>query len=541
MSKTPAANTLFYGDNLDILREYIEEESVDLVYLDPPFNSNATYNVLFHAPTGEQSQAQIEAFGDTWHWNVHAEEAFDQVIHSGNSDAAEMLRAMRSFLKENDMMAYLAMMAVRLLELHRVLKPTGSLYLHCDPTASHYLKILLDAVFDKENFLNEVIWKRTGTHSSARRWGPVHDVILFYSKRSGNQEWIRPYVPLSEKHLLTHYRKVDERGRRYEHGELTAPGVRHGRSGEKWRGFDVTSIGRHWITTVDRLEGLYAEGQIYLPTDGGWPRLIRYEEDSKGRAVGDIWEDIPPINMRARERLGYPTQKPLLLLERIISASSNEGDLVLDPFCGCGTTVHAAQKLNRRWIGIDITHLAISLIKRRLVDAFPLAQFEIHGVPKDLGAARELAKADPHQFQLWALSMIEAQPYKGGKKGADTGIDGFLYFKPDGKTTEKAIVEVKGGENVSPQWVRALGQVVERERAKIGVLLMLGDPTTTMRREASAAGFYESPLHGKFEKIQILTIEDLFDGKRPHMPWIDPSVFKKAKRENTEKQGDLGI
>jgi site-specific DNA-methyltransferase (adenine-specific) len=444
------------------------------------------------------------------------------------------------------MMAYLSMMAVRLLELHRVLKATGSLYLHCDPTASHYLKILLDAVFGPENFLSEVIWKRTGTHSSARRWGPVHDVILMYAKCEGQHLWNRPYVPYSERHLESHYRKTDEQGRRYEHGELTGAGTRRGKSGEPWRGFDVTSIGRHWTTTVDRLEELYAEGRIYLPTDGGWPRLIRYEDESKGRAVGDVWEDIPPINMRARERLGYPTQKPLALLERIIAASSNEGDLVLDPFCGCGTTVHAAQKLNRRWIGIDITHLAVSLVKRRLIDAFPLAAFEIPGVPKDIGAARELARSDPHQFQLWALSMIDAQPYKGGRKGADSGIDGFLYFKPDGRTTEKAIVEVKGGDNVSPQWVRALGQVVERERAKIGVLVTLTDPTTTMRREASAAGFYDPGgdqrwRDTRFEKIQILTVEDLFDGKRPHMPWIDPSVFKKARRENTEKQGEMEL
>ena len=276
----------------------------------------------------------------------------------------------------------------------------------------------------------------------------------------------------------------------------------------------------------------------------GKPRLDGlkvYLDETKGKQVGTVWDSIDRIRNTSGERLGYPTQKPIALLERIIAASSNEGDLVLDPFCGCGTTVHAAQKLNRRWIGIDITHLAIGLVKLRLIDAFPMAQFEIHGVPKDVGAARELAKADPHQFQLWALSMIEAQPYKGGKKGADSGIDGFLYFKPDGKATEKAVVEVKSGENVSPQWVRALGQVVDREKAKIGVLLMMSDPTTTMRREASAAGFYESPMHGKFEKIQILTVEDLFDGKKPHMPWVDPSVFRKAKREATEKQGDLDL
>jgi site-specific DNA-methyltransferase (adenine-specific) len=539
MPKTPAINTLYYGDCLDILREYIEGESVDLVYLDPPFNSNATYNVLFRAPSGEASQSQIEAFEDTWHWNKAAEDAFDQVIKSGNTDAAEMLRAMRSFLKENDMMAYLAMMAVRLLELHRVLKPTGSLYLHCDPTASHYLKILLDAVFGVRFFHNEIIWKRTSSHGNvSANYGDVTDTIFYYSK-GAEPIWHRPYVPLSERNIETKYTGREPDGRRYTTRDLRNPGVRPNLH-YTYRGYKPHPNG--WSISREKMEQYDREGRLYFPKDkDGRIRLKIYLDESPGRAIQNLWDDIPPINSQAQERLGYPTQKPLALLERIIAASSNEGDLVLDPFCGCGTTVHAAQKLNRRWIGIDITHLAISLVKRRLIDAFPLAQFEIHGVPKDVGAARELAKADPHQFQLWALSMIEAQPYKGGRKGADSGIDGFLYFKPDGKITERAIVEVKSGENVSPQWVRALAQVVERERAKIGVLVTLTDPTTTMRREASAAGFYESPLHGKFEKIQILTVEDLFDGKRPHIPWVDPSVFKKARREKSEHQNELDV
>lgn len=285
------------------------------------------------------------------------------------------------------------------------------------------------------------------------------------------------------------------------------------------------------------------EGLIHWPKNNGFPRRraeTSFEHEQRQIVVGDVWTDVDRINQSANERLGYPTQKPLALLERIIAASSNEGDLVLDPFCGCGTTVHAAQKLNRRWIGIDITHLAISLIKRRLIDAFPMAQFEIHGVPKDFGAARELAEADKHQFQLWALSMIEAQPYKGGKKGGDTGIDGYLYFKPDGKVTEKAVVSVKGGQNLNPNMVRDLVGTVDAEKAKMGVFLTLEDPTTGMRTAATKAGFYETE-YGKYEKIQILTVEDLFDGKRPHMPWVDPSVFKKAKREKTEKQNEMDL
>jgi hypothetical protein len=283
------------------------------------------------------------------------------------------------------------------------------------------------------------------------------------------------------------------------------------------------------------------EGKIYFPPSGGVPREKRFLDEQEGVPVSSVWTDIPAINAVAQERLGYPTQKPLALLERILAASSNPGDVVLDPFCGCGTTVHAAQKLERKWIGIDITHLAVSLIRRRLIDAFPLSLFDVLGAPKDLGGARELAKADKHQFQLWALSMIEAQPFKGGRKGADGGVDGYLYFKPDGKITEKAVVSVKGGGNVGVSMIRDLIATVEREGARIGVFLTLEDPTTTMRREATAAGFYESPLHGKFQKIQILTIEDLFSGQKPHLPWIDPSVFRKAKREKAEKQGDLEL
>jgi site-specific DNA-methyltransferase (adenine-specific) len=532
-------NALYYGDNLDVLRHEIAGDSVDLIYLDPPFNSQANYNVLFKSPAGKAADAQIEAFEDTWHWGEEAERAFAAVLASTATQAAELLRAMRSFLGENDMMAYLAMMAVRLIELHRVLKPTGSLYLHCDPTASHYLKLLLDAIFRPQNFLSEIIWRRTGTHSSALRWGPVHDVIFFYGRQAGEHAWNRPYQPLSEKHLSSHYRRVDQHGRRYEHGELTAPGIRRGRSGAIWRGFDVTEIGRHWTTTVERLDQLFAEGRIYLPSDGAWPRLIRYEEDSKGRAIGDVWEDISPINMRARERLGYPTQKPGALLERIIAASSNPGDLVLDPFCGCGTTIHAAQKLGRAWVGIDITHLAISLIERRLKDAFPGVTFEVHGTPKDLESAVDLARRDKYQFQWWAVSLVDARPYGGKKKGADGGIDGILFFRSDRDKTEKALVSVKGGDNVGVSMVRDLIAVVEREKAAVGVLISLALPTRAMEREASAAGLFAGPFEA-VPKIQIITLAELFQGVRPRIPRIDAAAtFRTAAREATGAQGRL--
>jgi DNA modification methylase len=549
------ANALYYGDNLNVLREHIKDESVDLVYLDPPFNSNANYNVLFKAPGGEQSQAQIEAFEDTWHWNDVAELAFDEVMQSGNSNAADMLRAMRSFLGENDMMAYLAMMAVRLIELHRVLKRTGSLYLHCDPTASHYLKILLDAVFGPKNFGNEVIWKRTGSHGGSKRWGPVHDTILFYTK-SEDFIWNRVFQEYDEKYLDDFYRYTDDRGR-YRLVTLTGAGTRKGDSGKSWRGVNPTESGRHWavpkqalamaypdrvdldsLGTQEKLELLDASGLIYWPPKGSLPQQKRYNDEAPGVGIQDILTDIGPVSSQARERLGYPTQKPVALLERILSASSNEGEVVLDPFCGCGTTVHAAQKLNRQWIGIDVTHLAISLIEKRLKDAFPGIVMEVHGTPKDEAGARDLALRDKYQFQWWAVSLVDAVPFAGKKKGADGGIDGLIYFKPDGKVTERAIVSVKGGDNVSVAMVRDLKGVLEREKAPMGIFLSLVEPTKPMIAEAASAGLYET-AHGKFSKLQIITVAELFAGKRPQIPFGYSEGFKKAAKENPTTQGKL--
>jgi DNA modification methylase len=541
MRVTPSTDTLFFGDNLDILREHIEDESVDLIYLDPPFNSNANYNVLFRSPAGDQSQAQIEAFDDTWRWTEAAERAFDDVIHSGHTDAAEMLRAMRSMLKENDMMAYLAMMAVRLIELHRVLKPTGSLYLHCDPTASHYLKILLDAVFGARSFRTEISWRRQSAHNDAaqgrKQYGNVRDTILFYSK-SSDWTWNWVFTPYDPEYIKKFYRHVENgTGRLYQLSDITAPG---GANPAKRNPFyEFLGVERFWRFSKERMIELHSEGRIVQTFPGSVPRQKRYLDEMPGVALQNDWTDINPLHSN-EEKLGYPTQKPVALLERILQASSNEGDLVLDPFCGCGTTIHAAEKLNRRWIGIDITHLAIGLIRKRLRDAFPACDFEVLGVPRDLGGARELAAQDKHQFELWALSMIEAQPFKGGRKGADGGVDGYIYFKPDGRVVEKVVVSVKGGDNVDVKMIRDLIATVDRERAKIGVFITLAPPTKPMATEAAAAGFYNSPLHGRFSKIQILTVEELFNGARPEIPFVDPSVFKKAKRE-AGKDPQLGL
>lgn len=538
-------NRLYYGDNLQVLREHIKDELVDLVYLDPPFNSNASYNLLFKAPTGEKSEAQIEVFEDTWHWNEHAEAAFDDVIRSGNSHAAEMLRSMRSFLGDNDMMAYLAMMAVRLLELHRVLKNTGSLYLHCDPTASHYLKILLDAVFGATSYQNEIVWKRTTTHSDSKTWSRVADVILFYTK-SKSFCWNTPREPHSDEYLESKYRHDDGDGKVYRLDNMTSPNPRPNMMYE-WKGFPFPAKG--WRYSKDTMARLDSEGRIWYPTDKSGkpditkrPQLKRYLEEMDGGVMGTVWTDISPINSQAQERLGYPTQKPVALLERILSASSNEGDVVLDPFCGCGTTVHAAEKLNREWIGIDVTHLSISLIEKRLRDAFPRVEFDVIGTPKDLQAAQDLAYRDKYQFQWWAVSLVNAVPFGGKKKGSDKGIDGYIYFKPDGKTTERAIISVKGGEKVSSPMIRDLKGVMEREKAPIGIFISLAEPTRDMISEAASAGIFEqtgdqvfSRSAEKFPRIQILTIADLFEGKLPKIPYSYSEGFKKAPREERKQ------
>ena len=535
-------NKLFYGDNLDVLREHIASDSVDLIYLDPPFNSNANYNILFKSKTGDGSDAQIEAFEDTWHWNDKAEDAFDQVARSGNTKAFDLLNAMRGFLGDNDMMAYLAMMAVRLLELHRVLKPTGSLYLHCDPTASHYLKLLLDGVFGGDRFRNEIAWKRTGVHGDSKTWSRVSDTLFFYTKGNGFT-WNDPIEAHSEKYIGSHYGQSDDEGRQFQLTSMLSPSPRPNMTYE-WNGFPPPPMG--WRFSREKMAQLDQDDLIWYPrfTNGELdtskrPRFKRYLDEQLGTRVTTIWTDIPPINARAQERLGYPTQKPLALLERIIAASSNEGDVVLDPFCGCGTAVHAAQKLGRQWIGIDVTHLAISLIEKRMKDAFPGIEFTVEGTPTTLDGAMELASRDKYQFQWWAVSMVDALPFGGKKKGADGGIDGIIYFKPDGKRTEKAIVSVKGGGNVGVTMIRDLHSAMEREKAPIGVFICAGMPTRPMETEAAAVGRFEDAWGRTYPRLQIITLAELFQGKKPDIPFVDPASVKRAKREETGKQEKL--
>ncbi|MDR1662525.1 MAG: restriction endonuclease [Azoarcus sp.] len=522
--------SLYFGDNLDILCEHVKGESVDLIYLDPPFNSARDYNILFASPRGERSEAQIVAFKDSWQWGEQAERECAEIVRFGNTNVAEMILAMRRFLGENDMMAYLVMMARRLLELHRVLKSTGSLYLHCDPAASHYLKIVLDSVFGKENYRNEISWVRSQPKSHGTVNFPnCRDVILRYGK-SGTTRFNKVYGAYDPKYLENFYRYVDDEGRKFQLGDLINPNKNRPNLT-----YEFLGVTRVWRWTKERMEKAYADGKIYQSKPGAVPRLKRYLEEMPGQPVTDNWDDIEHLHGSNTEYLGYPTQKPLALLERIIAASSAEGDVILDPFCGCGTAVHAAQKLGRRWIGIDITHLAIALIEKRLKDAFPGIVFDVHGTPKDLEGARNLAARDKYQFQWWACSLVNAQPFQGRKKGADGGIDGLIYFQDEPKMHKKIVVSVKGGEHVTVAMIRDLAHVVEREEAEIGLFVTLAPPSKPMLAEAIKEGYYESPVtRVSFPKLQILTLEGLLEGReRAAYPDLSQGAvtFKKTKTE----------
>ncbi len=477
---TDSGGALYYGDNLEVLRRYVDDESVDLVYLDPPFNSAKDYNVLFLEHDGARSAAQVKAFKDTWEWDEAAARTYRELVEMGGK-LSEAMQAFRLVLGETDMLAYLSMMAPRLAELHRVMKPTASIYLHCDPVASHYLKILMDAVFRPANFRNEVIWRYRRWPTTARQFQKMHDVLLFYGKE--------PTAPRTFNVLYGYEALAESTIRTY---------------GTKKQKADFSS--GHRKPSVE-------------------------EEESKGPPLSDVWEVsiIPPSG---KERLGYPTQKPEKLLERVVLASSLPGDVVLDPFCGCGTAVAVAHRLDRQWIGIDITHLAINLIKRRMKDALGIDVGEVVGEPVSLTDAEALAALNPYQFQWWALGLVGARPVVE-KKGPDQGIDGRLYFHDEpgpAPPTKQIVFSVKSG-NTGVKDVRDLRGVLERERASIGVLITLQRPTQPMRAEAASAGFYRSPGWRKeYPRLQVVTIESLLKGHRIDYPPTEQVnvTYKKA-------------
>ena len=562
-------NKLYFGDNLGILRREVPGSSVDLIYLDPPFNSNATYNVLFKEKSGEESAAQITAFEDTWQWSMEAEAVYKEIVTSGPRKLADLMQALLAFLGRNDMMAYLVMMAIRLVELHRALKPTGSIYLHCDPTASHYLKLVLDAIFGHGRFLNEVAWKRSSAHSDTKqgmkRCGRIHDVLFIYTK-SESYTWRSIYTPYTKEYLESEYRHVSEDGRRYKETDLTAakPGgdvkykwrvKRLMAKGRRWeadltdeymrprKGFEYKAVspygGRFWAYSKQNLVEFARSGHL-IHRSTGMPRLVQYADEMPGIPVQDLWSDISPA--MGTEDLGYPTQKPNALLKRIINLSSNEGDLVLDPFCGCGTAIAAAEELKRRWIGIDITYLAINLVQRRLRDSFAeqLSPYEIIGAPTDVQGAEALKEISPHQFEWWAVDLVNARPAKDHKKGADTGIDGYINFFDDRSGQAKqVIVQVKSG-YVGVNHVRDLKGVLDREKAAIGALITLREPTKPMLTEAAATGFYESKdFPGRYPRLQILTIAELLAGKKLEYPTHRVETFAKAERKTKTQQEGL--
>ncbi|MEP7227252.1 MAG: DNA methyltransferase, partial [Gemmatimonadales bacterium] len=482
-----------------------------------------------------------------------------------------IIAALRSGIGENQMMAYLVEMAVRLVELHRVLKPTGSLYLHCDPTASHYLRILLDAIFDPRNFRNEIVWRRTGSNNNAKRFGPIHQTIFYYAK-SDATEFNQVLIPYTKAYVEEAFTQKDERGL-FQSVALTGPGTRTGDSGKPWRGYDPTDVGRHWQPAsylyakykaltgkdlaehplLERLDKLDDVGLIHRPTPKSSPRYRFYLDDAPGVPTQDIWahqpgtkgavyapghgeidEDVSWLNVRDAERLGWPTQKPIGVLERIIRASSNPGDVILDPFCGCGTALIAAANLDRRWIGIDITYLSIAVMKARLKDSFGI-EVPVIGQPTEVEGARQLAQGDDgrYQFQWWALNLIDARPLGGTeKKGADRGIDGRITFTTGAKgEMGQALVSVKSGK-VNSSMVRDLKGTIEREGAEIGLFITLEEPSKPMLLEASTAGVYTSPISGKdYPRIQILSIRQLLEEHaKPMLPLLLMPTYQQADR-----------
>ncbi len=522
-------NVLYYGDNLDILRnrEYFPDECIDLIYLDPPFNSKKDYNILFKENGGVESEAQIRAFTDTWHWTQKAQDTYTDIVTRGPTKAGALIGALHEALGNNDVMAYLVMMTARLVELHRVLKPTGSLYLHCDPTASHYLKLVLDQIFGPVNFRNEISWKRFSSHGNVyHSYGRVRDILFFYTKND-KWTWNQIYRPLSEKYVDTFFLHIEPKtGRRYRLQNVLNPNKDRPNLTYEWNGHT-----RVWKWTREKMQQFHDAGLLEYSKTGLIKGIKQYLDDSKGEKLHDMWDDIRPIGQTDDKSLGYETQKPLALLERIIQASSNEGDIVLDPFCGCGTAVVAAQKLNRKWIGIDITHLAINLMRNRLKDSFNI-RAEVIGEPVDLAGAKELAKQpDKYQFQWWALGLIGARPVGDKKKGADKGIDGVISFIDDPTSKPKrAVVQVKSG-HVHVKDIRELITVAGKEA--MGIFITLEAPTKEMEKEAIGAGYYHSPIWDKdYPKIQILTIDELLHGKAVEMPPLTQAnvTFTKAPK-----------
>ena len=525
-------NRLYFGDCLTIMEE-MPLGSVDLIYLDPPFNSNRDYSAIYKDETGRPLPDQMEAFGDMWVLDERRERELRTMPvlmrEAGIDDqAVEFWRLWMNALRgtQPSLLAYMSYMTQRLLPMRGILKPTGSVYLHCDPTASHYIKVMMDAIFRHENFRGEIVWKRTSAHSSANRPGPVHDTLLLYSA-GGKYTWNQTYQAFDDAYVETFYRHKDADGRRWSRADLTGAGTRGGETGKPWRGIDITAKGRHWSKPPADLDKLDLEGRIHWPKrKGGMPRLKLYLDVQQGVPLQDVWTDIRPIHNLAPERMGYATQKPVALLERIIKASSNEGDVIFDPFCGCATTIEAAHRLNRRWIGIDI---AIHAIKRvaliRLRDRLGLREgedFEIDGMPRNVEGARDLWLKDKYHFQRWSVEQVDG--FVTTKRTADGGIDGRLYFGlPNARDLSSMAIEVKGGQNVGIKDVRELRGVLDNDEAKMAGLIVMHPFGQTkernIRRFMADAGDMDV-MGVKYPRMQVLTVAGILDGERFHTPSV---------------------
>ena len=536
-------NRLYYGDCFTIMQE-MRSASVDLIYLDPPFNSNRAYNAIYKDETGRPLPDQIEAFCDMWTLDDERERAIRHMPvlmrEAGIADeTVEFWRLWMNALRGTQprMLAYLSYMVQRLVMMRRLLRPAGSIYLHCDPTASHYIKVMMDGIFGHENFRSEIIWRRiNSTGRGTRRLANNADFILYYAK-GRDFVWNQQYTEHDPAYIEKNYRYQDEDGRRYRLGDLKGAGLRSGSSGQPWRGIDPSESGSHWaipnralpesarsLSSQEKLDILDEIGRIYWPPKGRIPAYKRYLDEMSGTAVDTIWSDIGGLQSQSKERLGYDTQKPVALLERIIRSSSNPGDVVFDPFCGCATTLEAAHQLKRQWIGIDI---AIHAIKRvaavRLGERLKLVEgrdYEITGVPRTLEGAVDLWQRDKYHFQKWAVEEVDG--FVTTKRTADGGIDGRLYFDmPGERDLQSMVLEVKGGTNVTIADLRALHSVLEREEAVMAGLIVM-EPL----RERKMANFSRligeagdlDILRKPYPRIQILSIPEILAGERFQTP-----------------------
>jgi len=543
-------NFLFYGDNLEVLRKRIKDETVDLCYIDPPFNSQRNYNQIYNN-VGTEDRAQAQAFMDTWIWDDIAISGYEEIISNPDGrftpQTVELVKGLRAVLGPDSLLAYLVSLTLRVTEIYRLLKSTGSFYLHCDPTASHYIKILLDGIFCSQggDFINEITWKRTTAHSDAKQgrkaYGNVSDIILFYVK-SAHYTFNPQHADYADKYLKK-YNLVDKDGRRYMLDNITGPGG----AAKGNPIYEVMGVTKYWRYSRERMQELIEEGRVVQPSSGAVPRYKRYLDEMPGVPMQNIWDDIYPINSQAKERLGYPTQKPLELLERIIDISSNEGDVVLDAYCGCGTTIDAAQKLKRKWIGIDITYQSIAVVLKRLEDTYGKAILDdvvLSGIPKDMKSARALAnKKDDRlrkEFEKWAvLTYTNNRAVINDKKGADGGIDGRAYFRVGKNDNAKVIFQVKSG-GVNRGDVAKLRGDMEKDGAALAVLITLEEPTKPMIQDAKAAGQYRHEEMGKnYDRISIVTIKEMVEeATRLEIP-MSVDVLKAAQKVINEEQLSL--